>query len=415
MADPPSGDRPNYKVYKAGSDAPPRSDAPPPGAAPPRPPQGPQPQQPQQAPGQPQQPPAGQPQPPPQYKTYRSRKRLRDRILPQTGLPGRKRGDEGSQRPQPLGRPGSRRRTIKRAALAVLALVGGWILLSVVLFFISAGTQDGVSQRTESALDNSGSILTGSTILVLGSDARPKGSKEPGAGGASRSDSIMLLHVGVGSVRRLSIPRDAQAEIPGHGVGKINSAYALGGAPLAIETIEGYLGNGLRINHLIEISFENFPDFIDSLGGIDVTLKRCVRSPPFGEFGPGRGRKRLSFRKGENHLDGHEALGFSRIRKNSCAPNEDDRARAARQQQVLSGIRDSLISPRTFVKLPWVAWDAPRTVRSDLAGPGMTALAIDLVTGGSGKTNVLRPDTLEPLIVSEAERRTQVRRLLGKD
>jgi hypothetical protein len=45
----------------------------------------------------------------------------------------------------------------------------------------------------------------------------------------------------------------------------------------------------------------------------------------------------------------------------------------------------------------------------------MTALARDVMTGGSGKTNVLRPDTLEPFLVSEAERRTQVRRLLGKD
>jgi LCP family protein required for cell wall assembly len=408
MADPPSGDRPNYKVYKAGSDAPPRSDAPPAGATPPKQPPPAQPQQPQ---GQPQQPQG----PPPEYRTYRSRKRLRDRVLPQTGLPGRKGKKEGPQQPKPLGRPRSRGRTVKRVILAVVGLCAAWILLSVVVFFISAGTQKGVGERTERALDNSGSVLTGSTILVLGSDARPKGSKEPGAGGASRSDSIMLLNVGVGTVRRLSIPRDAQADIPGHGPGKINSAYALGGAPLAIKTVEGYLGNDLKINHLIEINFENFPDFIDSVGGIDVKLKKCVRSPPFGEFGPGRGGKLLRFKRGENHLDGRQALGFSRIRNNLCDRNEDDRDRAARQQMVVSGIRSSLLSPGTFVRLPWVAWDAPRTVRSDMAGPGMSALAIDVMTGGSGKTNVLRPDTIEPFIVSEAERRTQVRRLLGKD
>ncbi len=293
--------------------------------------------------------------------------------------------------------------------------MAAWVLLSVVLFFISAGSQDGVSKETERALSNRGSILTGSTILVLGSDARPKGSKEPGAGGASRSDSILLLHVGVGSVRRLSIPRDAQAEIPGHGVGKINSAYALGGAPLAIETIENYLGNDLKINHIVEVSFENFPNFIDSLGGVDVKLKKCVRSAPFGEFGTPGGRPPLRFRRGENHLTGHQALGFSRIRKNLCDPKEDDRDRAARQQLVLSGIRSRLVSPRTFIRLPWIAWDAPRTVRSDLQGFGMSSLAVDLATGGSGKTNVLRPDTLEPFVVSEAERRIQVRRLLGKD
>jgi LCP family protein required for cell wall assembly len=250
---------------------------------------------------------------------------------------------------------------------------------------------------------------------VLGSDARPEGSKEPGAGGPSRSDSIMLLRVGLGTVRKLSIPRDAVAEIPGHGQGKINSAYALGGPALTIETVEDYLGNDLKINHLIEVDFENFPNFIDALGGIDVTLKKCVRSPPFGEYGTAGGRKRLSFKKGENHLSGHEALGFSRIRKNSCDPNEDDRDRAARQQMVVSGIRSQATSPSTFFRLPWVAWDAPRTVKSDMKGIGLSALFADLMTGGGGKTNVLEPDTLEPLIVSEAERRTEVRKLLGKD
>jgi LCP family protein required for cell wall assembly len=299
--------------------------------------------------------------------------------------------------------------------LTVLAVCVAWVLLSTVLFFISAGTQKGVSKETEQALSSQGSILTGSNILVLGSDARPKGSKEPGAGGPSRSDSIMLLHVGVGSVRKLSIPRDAQAQIPGHGPDKINAAYALGGTPLAIKTIEGYLGNGLKINHVIEVNFEEFPKFIDSLGGVDVTLKKCVRAAPFGEFGTKGGRPALKFKKGTHHLTGHQALGFSRIRKNLCDPKEDDRDRAARQQLVMSSLRGKITSPRTFIHLPWVAWHAPRTVKTDLAGPGMSALAIDIATGGAGKTNVLRPDTLDPFVVSEAERRIQVRRLLGKD
>ena len=410
MADPPPGDKPQYKVYKAGSDAPPRQPAPPPGGAPRQQPPEQQPQQPQ-----------GQPRPkqpqgaPPQYRTYKARRSLRDRVLPQTGLPGRRGRGEEPSRPKPLGRPRSRARTVKRVVLTVLGLCAAWILLSVVLFFVSAGSQEGVGRETERALSNRGSILTGSTILVLGSDSRPKGTKEPGADtGPGRSDSILLLHVGVGSVRKLSIPRDAVVDTEDYD-GKINGAYAQGGAPLAIKTIEEYLGNDLRINHLVEVNFEEFPEFIDSLGGVDVTLKKCVRSAPFGEFGTPGGRPPLRFKRGKNHLSGHQALGFSRIRKNLCDKSEDDRDRAARQQMVMSGIRSQLVSPKTFVKLPWIAWDAPRTVRSDLAGPGMTALAIDLATGGAGKTNVLRPDILEPFTVSEAERRVQVRRLLGKD
>ena len=60
--------------------------------------------------------------------------------------------------------------------------------------------------------------LTGAnTILVLGSDARTEGLAEPGSGGPSRSDSIMLLRIGGGANASLSIPRDTVVDIPGHG------------------------------------------------------------------------------------------------------------------------------------------------------------------------------------------------------
>ncbi len=113
-------------------------------------------------------------------------------------------------------------------------------------------------------------------MLVLGSDARPKGTKEAGAnliGSPSRSDSIMLMRVGGGKNATLSIPRDTVVDIPGHGRNKINAAYALGGPSLAIETVESYLG--IKVNHLVEVNFENFPQLIDSLGG--VTYKRRLR------------------------------------------------------------------------------------------------------------------------------------------
>src|SRR5687768_18319892 len=109
MADPPSGDRPQYNVYKAGSDAPPRGTPPPPPGQAPQQPQPEQPRQPdegaqqqqQQPPQQPSQAPAGAPQ----YRTYKSRRTLKDRLFP-AGLPGRgrKRGDD-QPRPQTLKPP----------------------------------------------------------------------------------------------------------------------------------------------------------------------------------------------------------------------------------------------------------------------------------------------------------------------
>ena len=115
-------------------------------------------------------------------------------------------------------------------------------------------------------------LTSANTVLVIGTDTRPPGSKEPGANtsdAGSRSDTIMLWRIGGGTSRRLSIPRDTVASIPGHGTTKINAAYAYGGPALAIKTIEQF--TGLKINHLILVNFVNFPKFIDALGGVDVT------------------------------------------------------------------------------------------------------------------------------------------------
>src|SRR5205823_10574107 len=106
--------------------------------------------------------------------------------------------------------PGGRWSVGRAIRVLVLAVVG-WLLLSLVLFLVSAQIeQDKVSSEAEAQLSSAGfPLVSANTILVLGSDARPKGSKEPGAGsGPSRSDSIMLMRVGGGHSAKLSILRD---------------------------------------------------------------------------------------------------------------------------------------------------------------------------------------------------------------
>ena len=345
---------------------------------------------------------------PPEYKVYRSRRR---------GLGALRGGDlDGLRRRLGRRRPRGGREgkplTAGRALKWIAVAVAGWLLLSLVLFLVSAQLEEGVPERAEAALSSEGSLLTGSTVLVLGSDARTGESIDESQTGPARADSIMLLRAGFGSVRRLSIPRDTFAEIPGHGAQKINAAYALGGSALMIETVERFLGNGLQVNHLIEVDFEDFPELIDALGGIDVTAERRICSPPFDNFWKG-----LTFPKGEQHLDGTRALGFARIRKNTCAPNETDLDRVERQQEVLSGIRRRLLSPATFLRLPLVSWRAPRTLNTDMSGPSLMALFGDLGTGGSGETQVLEPSCLScgpggSVIVSPGSREEAVRQLL---
>jgi LCP family protein required for cell wall assembly len=357
------------------------------------------------------------PREPPPYTIYRTGPRLFGRRR-ELGSPlDELRGDgqePGRRRRLRLPRgPWSVGRVIRWLVLAVVA----WLALSLVLFLVSAQIeQDKVSGEAEAQLTGGGfPLVSANTILVLGSDARPKGSKEPGAGsGPSRSDSIMLMRVGGGHAAKLSILRDTVVPIPGHGLDKINAAYAYGGAALSIKTIKQWLG--IDINHVVEINFARFPDLVDSMGGIDYT-GGCVVSKING--GSRNGGYTLRLRKGTHHLNGKQALALARTRHNLCNAREDDRTRAARQQKIFAAMRSRLTSPGAFIRLPWISWNAPKTLRSDMSGPTLVGLFGGLAIGGSPPTRVLKPSGAVTtasggagLTVSDAEKRSEVQRFL---
>lgn len=321
------------------------------------------------------------------------------------------RRDRGAGEPGEPGAPGPflpehidpwyRRINWRRVLVGVISFTVFWVLLSFVLFMISAKVQsDKVSGATRSALDKSGNMLTSANnILLLGSDQRP-GEKVRG-----RADTIMLMRYGGGKAARLSIPRDTLVNIPNVGPSKINAAYAIGGPALMIETIKQYLG--IEINHIVEIDFKGFPKFVDALGGVNMTFGHCVVSRFEG--------RTVRFSKGEHHLNGQQALDIVRIRKNKCATRESDLTRARRQQQFLEAVKGRLKSPWTFPRLPWVAWHAPRAIRSDMGGFSLLGLFFDIETGGKIKPRILRPINpgANPLQVSDAEKQAEVQRFLG--
>jgi LCP family protein required for cell wall assembly len=312
-----------------------------------------------------------------------------------------------------------RRITPKRVALGLLALIVGWLLLSLVLFLVSSHFQrTAPPPDVAGVLDPAGFPLTSANnILVLGSDKRQKDSKEPGAdiNGPSRSDSIMLIRTGAGHAARLSIPRDTVVEIPGHGLQKINAAYAFGGPALSISVIKHYLG--IPINHLVEVNFENFPQLVDAMGGIDYT-GGCVVS--YLDGGSAAGGYTLRLRAGTHHLDGREALALARTRENRCAPQQTDLNREERQQALLQDMKSRLFSLSSFLRLPLISWNAPPAIISDMSGPELLALFGALSIGGTPPTRLLQPSgpvTLpegsEGLEVSEAEKHAAVAQFMA--
>jgi LCP family protein required for cell wall assembly len=357
-------------------------------------------------------------EPPPRYTRYRARRRL---------LPDREteRSQVGRQPLTPAVGVGERaaswrrRITRKRIVLGLLTLLVGWLVLSLLLFLFSSHFErTSPPSDVAAVLDPAGFPLTSANnILVLGSDRRQKDSKEPGANtsGPSRSDSIMLLRIGGGHNARLSIPRDTVIEIPGHGLQKINAAYAFGGPALSISVIKRYLS--IPINHLVEVNFEDFPQLIDAMGGVDYT-GGCIVSRINGGFRNGGYTLRL--KKGTHHIDGEQALALARTRENLCKPNETDLQRAEHQQALFTAMKSRLLSPTSFLRLPLIAWNAPPAIISDMSGPTLLGLFGALAISGTPPTKVLKPDgavTLPDgeagLRVSEAERRRAAARFMN--
>ncbi len=370
-----------------------------------------------------------QPSGPPEYKVYRSRKGLLSRLRSPdlSGLrertprapkwPRRDRPDQPSE--DTPGRRWTGKRALKWVGLAAL----GWILLSFLAFAVSAQLQAfKLSGEAKSTLHgNPLQLPSAQTILVIGTDARPPDTKEPGAApseecfeqqahgdvphgecsvGEFRADTLMLIRAGGGAFRKLSIPRDSYAEIPGQSPQKINAAYAFGGAAAQIEAVEDFLG--LEVDHVAIVDFTGFEDLIDAVGGVtvDVPQKLCVDIN--GGAGGGQGGVTLRLGKGENTLNGEKALAYARARKPSECPgpgasaytlgySDFDRERA--QQSVINGIKDRLTDPLrvpyNFVKGPIIGWDAPKAFVSDMGFLTMPQLVLAAAFGGSGDTYVL--------------------------
>ncbi|MEZ5077037.1 MAG: LCP family protein [Solirubrobacterales bacterium] len=370
------------------------------------------------------------PQGPPEYNVYRSRKGIFSRfkapdlagLRDRAKLPGKRPGEEPGRRrrePREPSRGGSGRRIAKWVGLAAL----GWILLSFLAFAVSAQIQSfKLSGEAKDALHGNPLLLASAqTILVIGTDARPPDTLEPGAApseecfeqqshgdaphgdcfeGEFRADTLMLIRAGGGAFRKLSIPRDSYAEIPGHSTQKINAAYAFGGAALQIETVEGFLGT--EIDHVAIINFTGFEDLIDSVGGVVVDVPHKICADISGGAGSGQGGQTLRLGKGENTLDGEDALAYSRIRKPSECPGPGKSAftlgysdfdRAQAQQDVIAGIKGRLTDPRrlpyNFVKGPIIGWNAPKAFVSDMGFFTMPQMVLAAGIGGSSPANVL--------------------------
>ncbi|MEV6907979.1 LCP family protein [Amycolatopsis sp. NPDC051071] len=247
-------------------------------------------------------------------------------------------------RPMEGGRPPRKRRwgfgrvLLTLLTVFVVFLAGVWVYLE-----FSINRVDALS-----GIDGRPAAAEGTNWLIVGSDSRdgltPEEQKNlatgdsKAAGGGRLTDTIMIAHLPDNSTKPtlLSLPRDSQVKIPGHGTSKINSAFSIGGPKLLTQTVEG--ATGLRIDHYAEIGFGGFAKIVDAIGGVNMCVEKPMEDTYTG----------IKIPAGCQDLDGRSALGFVRMRHSDATPRSD-LDRVANQRKFIGALVGEIGSPGTLL------------------------------------------------------------------
>ncbi|MEU8122710.1 LCP family protein [Spirillospora sp. NPDC049024] len=244
-----------------------------------------------------------------------------------------------------------RNRSRRRVIMGCGGLAAGLLLLLAGGLYFLQRFYDGEIKRVSGALPTAGgrpsSSGRGENWLLIGSDRR---ADIPSMG--ARADTIMLVHLsGRGDrVSLISIPRDAWVPVPGHGLTKINAAFAHGGPSLLIRTVEQL--TRVRVDHYAALDFGGFVKMTDALGGVDVTVTKTTHDPMHDR----------TWQAGRHHLNGAEALDFVRQRWNLPAGDLD---RIKRQQAFLHALAARALDTRNPIKIDRFVRASTRSVTVD--------------------------------------------------
>jgi polyisoprenyl-teichoic acid--peptidoglycan teichoic acid transferase len=208
-------------------------------------------------------------------------------------------------------------------------------------------------------------------ILVLGLDSR-----KPGGPGRSDLNMIVSIDKRQGTIKLVSLLRDTLVPIEGHDWNRLNSAYLFGGPGMSINTVND--AYDMDIQRYVKLDFFAIQDIIDAVGGVEVQLTDAevtyLRS--YGHD--------ISKGAGVKHLNGEQALAYSRIRK-----IDSDFRRAQRQRNLLTAMLGKARGMGTVKAINLMTSLLPK-IKTNIG----TAEVISLATEVLGVNGELRQMTL---------------------
>ncbi len=233
-------------------------------------------------------------------------------------------------------------------------------------------------------------------ILLVGADKNLDELSKKGAD--RRSDSMMIatLDIKHGKLKLTSLMRDMYVPIPGYGNQKLNSAYYYGGIPLLYETIAQNFD--IKMDGYAEVNFDAFINVIDKLGGVEVELTQSECDALNNTSAAIKRKKYRNMKVGKQILNGHQALGYCRVRKGRKLPDGrilgvytksgkgDDFGRVERQRLTIQSIVSKVkkLSPTELIDL---AADVLPSVTTDVVKDDIYSYLMAVVGMGTTKLN----------------------------
>ena len=223
---------------------------------------------------------------------------------------------------------------------------------------------------TKPIIDPAETIPSGKNIinvLLVGQDRREG---EP----RMHSDAMILctINKSTNTFTMTSFMRDMWVYIPDHYNARINVPYMVGGFDLLNSTLE--YNFGVRADYNVEIDFSGFMKVIDLVGGIDIELT-AREAKYLNERGNWDVEENQSWQlvEGFNHLNGSQALAYSRIRAIG-----DDFERTNRQRVVLTTLIEKA-KELDISELYGLAKNVFPMLTTDMTNPQMMGLALEIV------------------------------------
>lgn len=227
-----------------------------------------------------------------------------------------------------------------------VARVARWVLLSTALALAAAlvGAIAVVAPQVAPTGTTFGwpFRVTGRTnVLIMGLDRTVSDSDPNVVLPISRTDALVAASFDPASrqIYLLSIPRDTQVAIPGHGTDKINAAHAYGGAALTLRTVQNFLG--VPFPYYIEVTARGLVRLVDAVGGVNIRIEKDLN------YDDNWDGLHIHLRKGYRRLGGKAAIEFTRFRHDPLG----DIGRIQRQQELFNALLDELRRPRVILRM----------------------------------------------------------------